>query len=341
MNKISIIGAGFYGCYFAWKIKEDHPSCEVTIYEKNADILTEAGTNNQHRVHLGYHYPRSLETIEETIRNNKRFEKEFTRCLQTTEHNFYVLHDSSNIEFSEYIKIYDNYDLNHKIINKKELINYLKNLNNIQGVIDTDEKIINLVKIKKFLREKLEENSVNIVLNKLISLEDLKESQDIVINTTYTNPNLGLKNKKFDIKHELCIIPVVSNFWNKNMAITIMDGDFVSVYPDGLGNLTLSSVKYTPFKKFDNYEEFLKNYQNLNYKELTNEYNLLISDVKRYFYVDNLEDIKLYKTPKVKLRNDYNDNRCSYMIVEDNVVSFLNGKLSSVCEMYDKLKEIL
>ena len=58
-KSICIIGGGFYGCYIAKKIKEDFSNFNVNIYEKNNDLLTEAGKNNQYRLHLGFHYPRS------------------------------------------------------------------------------------------------------------------------------------------------------------------------------------------------------------------------------------------------------------------------------------------
>lgn len=341
MKKISIIGGGFYGCYFAWKIKEDFQHYDVTIYEKNSDILLEAASNNQHRLHLGYHYPRSEETIEETIRNVRRFEEDFDQCLSTLENNFYLVHKSGEVSFSDYIKIYDKYELNHKIVDKNSLSSYIKDLDNIDGVINTGEKCINLQKAADLIKEKLKLNNVKILLNKDINSEDIENLGDTILNTTYTNPNLGLKTDKFILKYELCIIPVVKNFWKKNMAMTIMDGPFVSIYPDGLGNLTLSSVKYTPFQKYENSKDFFDHYVRLKDQDLIQEYNLLISDVKQHFIINNLDNIKIYKTPKIKLKNDTNDNRCSHIIREDNVISFLNGKLSSVCELYETLKEFL
>ena len=47
MKKIAIIGGGFYGCYIASKLKKFF---DVTIYEKNEEILQEAISNNQHKV---------------------------------------------------------------------------------------------------------------------------------------------------------------------------------------------------------------------------------------------------------------------------------------------------
>ena len=70
-KKIAIIGAGFFGisiAFFFLKKKFD-----VTIFEKNSDILTGASRANQLRFHLGYHYPRSYKTLNEIQSMNKSF----------------------------------------------------------------------------------------------------------------------------------------------------------------------------------------------------------------------------------------------------------------------------
>ena len=67
--KIGIIGGGFYGCYIAQKLSLKH---KVTIIDKNASILMEAAKYNQYRLHQGYHYPRSEETIKQTFLGYKK-----------------------------------------------------------------------------------------------------------------------------------------------------------------------------------------------------------------------------------------------------------------------------
>ena len=62
--RIAIIGGGFYGCYLAFKLKTKFKSkYKIDIFEKNNDLLKEAAINNQWRLHLGFHYPRSKQTI--------------------------------------------------------------------------------------------------------------------------------------------------------------------------------------------------------------------------------------------------------------------------------------
>ena len=65
--KIAIIGAGFYGTYIAYKFSKNNKH-QVDIFEKNKQICSEVVKNNQYRLHTGFHYPRSLETIAQTLK---------------------------------------------------------------------------------------------------------------------------------------------------------------------------------------------------------------------------------------------------------------------------------
>ena len=73
----------------------------------------------------------------------------------------------------------------------------------------------------------------------------------VEINCTYTNPNLGLlKSNKYDVKYELAALLIPNYKLNNVPGITIMDGKFVSLYPRDRNSFSISSVKYTPVKKF-------------------------------------------------------------------------------------------
>ena len=63
-KKIAVVGGGIFGCTTAWKLAEI--GYNVTLYEQNDDIITQASYVNQYRLHRGYHYPRSKETAEQS-----------------------------------------------------------------------------------------------------------------------------------------------------------------------------------------------------------------------------------------------------------------------------------
>ena len=71
--KIAIIGAGWFGCHIAYELMND--GHEIKIYEKENDIFLGASGFNQNRLHLGFHYPRSFITREQSKKGFKYFKK--------------------------------------------------------------------------------------------------------------------------------------------------------------------------------------------------------------------------------------------------------------------------
>ena len=70
MKKIAIIGSGFFGSTCALILSNFF---KVDLFEKKNKILCGASRANQMRFHLGYHYPRSLKTINEVKMAKKSF----------------------------------------------------------------------------------------------------------------------------------------------------------------------------------------------------------------------------------------------------------------------------
>lgn len=66
-----IIGAGLYGLYSALFCGKKGLS--VLVLEKEPDSFSRATYINQARVHMGYHYPRSLSTAMKSAGYFKRF----------------------------------------------------------------------------------------------------------------------------------------------------------------------------------------------------------------------------------------------------------------------------
>ena len=195
------------------KINEDFKNIQIEIYEKNNDILTEAGKNNQYRLHLGFHYPRSLDTIKQTQRGSKIFIKEFKNFISKPKKNIYLIHKQSLISFTKYKNIFKKLRIKFKEINLTDL-NFLKDIRKFQGAINTNEQVILLdkliPKIKKSVKKKCkiyfknEIKKINFKTSEIVDNKNKFKKFDYIINTTYTNPNLGLKkNIKLSMKLQL------------------------------------------------------------------------------------------------------------------------------------------
>ena len=63
--KVLIIGGGLFGTSIAIKIRENFKNSKVILCERKNDLMLGASGKNQFRCHLGYHYPRSEQTIAE------------------------------------------------------------------------------------------------------------------------------------------------------------------------------------------------------------------------------------------------------------------------------------
>lgn len=345
---IAIIGGGFYGCYFANKLSKNH---NVTLFEKNNYLFKEAGLNNQYRLHKGFHYPRSAETIEQTYKGYNKFLKEFSSYLYFPKKNYYVIHKNSQINFKNYISKFSK-KFNYSIV-KIETIKKLKKPSQFEGAIKTNEGVILIKKLRTFLIKKIKKNckiKLNCNIQHIDSNTGIITSRsksykfDKIFNTTYTNPNLGLNKKIFDIKYELAAL-LVPNKKIKNIeAITIMDGNFVSLYPRNKNNFSISSVIYTPIKKFGNKEtinKILKEHQKKNKKNLIKK--KLIYHFNKFVDIKlDVKNSKLEYAIKTKIKNDKNSLRTANFIKNKKTISILCGKLDAAPIIYEQIvKKIL
>ncbi len=347
-KSICIIGGGFYGCYIAKKINENFKNVQVEIYEKNNDLLSEAGKNNQYRLHLGFHYPRSFQTIKQTQEGSKIFIKEFKNFVSKPKKNIYLIHKNSIVKFTSYKKIFKKLKIKFKEVNLNK-IKFLKDNKMYQGAINTNERVILLdkliPKLKKFVKKSCKINFNNEIKNINSKSGEIYDSKrkikkfDYVINTTYTNPNLGLK-KKYKIKYEIAGMVKIKNTL-KNTAITIMDGPFVSLYPRNNKEASISSVKYTPIKKFrklSSLKKYLK-FANKNKKSIEKK---IINHSKNFFNNKiRILNKGLILAPKVKVLNDKLSERVSLVKQNNRTLSVLCGKLDAAPLAYRKIKNLV
>ena len=351
--KIAIIGGGFYGCYFAKKLNEKFKDkVKIEIFEKNNDLLNEAGKNNQYRLHKGFHYPRSASTIKQTIKGSKIFAKEFRNFIDIPEDNIYLIHKKSKINFKNYLKIYNKFKIKYKVLDLKK-IPYIKDCDEFQGAINTQEGVILIDKLLPFLKKKIKSNCKIFKNTKIIYIdqkkgvlldENKKEYKYFhhIINTTYTEPNIGNKNL-YKIKYELAAIIKTKNPYKKKIGITIMDGPFVSLYPCNESYSSISSVKFTPIKKFK-YIKDLRNFESiLNNQKKISIRNKIINHAKHFLKLDlNLNSLsKLIIAPKTKLLKDHNDQRTTDYKVNGRIISIMCGKLDAAPIIWKKISKKL
>jgi FAD dependent oxidoreductase len=87
-SKIAVAGAGIYGATIAIRLAEQ--GHEVHLFDP-LGVLLAASAINQFRVHSGYHYPRSPETIVETMEAHAEFLQTFQPAIVRGTRHFYAI----------------------------------------------------------------------------------------------------------------------------------------------------------------------------------------------------------------------------------------------------------
>lgn len=257
-----VFGAGIFGLYSALVLSKKQG--KVALVERDKEPFGRASYINQARLHLGYHYPRSIATAEQTIKYFDRFNKEFNFAINSKFRKIYAI--SSRISYTsakQYLKFCDYLKIPAFEIDSKQYFN--KGM--VQAAFETKEYAFDAETIKKYLMDKaIISKNIEIFFDKnLKSAEKTNDSYilnfddksafetDFVLNTTYAAVNQIIDKfnfQKFKIKYEICeMIVCAMNDKFKNVGLTVMDGPFLSIMPFGLTDYhTLSAVQYTPVK---------------------------------------------------------------------------------------------
>lgn len=258
-----IIGAGLYGLYAANFCGEKGEKVLVLEYDK--EPFSRATYINQARVHMGYHYPRSLTTAIKSAGYFKRFVKDFGFCIHDKFEQIYATSEKfswTNAEqFIEFCRA-------AKIRCDEVAVSRYFRPSMCDGAYLTEEytydaKILGAYFLEKLSHKKNVEIRCNSRIGSIIRNDGVFEIQmadgtayetSFVLNATYASVNQilqkvkGVETESFQIKYELCeIILCEPSEQLRNTGITVMDGPFFSVMPFGKTGLhSLTSVTFTP-----------------------------------------------------------------------------------------------
>ena len=347
-KKIAVIGAGFFGCTIALILSKRF---EVDLYERKADILNEASMYNQFRFHLGFHYPRSVKTVNEIKRSNKEFIKFYGNDIFGDTINYYcVARNKSFIHYDKYINFLKSNNFTFKIINN---LNYTSS--KVEGTLISGEKILNYFKIKKKIKKKIKFSKINLKLNNQFDKKNLKNYHKIII-TAYKNNNdilerLGKKihNKfRYELVEKIAI-KLPKKY--KKLSFVILDGKFVCIDPYlGTPYHLLSHVKYSKLQVIKTkFSRFPKKYDALLRKAKSN--NIKISKFNKFVkygseYLPFLKYAKYmfsyYVVRTVKRAVEATDERTNFTKrVNSKIITVLSGKWNSCVYEAKKIDKLL
>ena len=335
--KVAIIGGGLFGCNTAIHLKNNNKIHNIDIYEIKNSLFSVASSNNQHRFHTGYHYPRSKETINQIRNTSESFLKAYSDCLFNIKNNYYFVSSDGKINFNDYKQTFIN---DSKEINNLEQFNKYLYTDKLSGGLISNEKGINLTKLKNKILNNLSNKKINIFTNTKWKV-DYEKKYDFIINCSYYNPYLTTNN--FNVKYEVCRLLLIDNPYDLiDYSITIMDGPYSSLYATENNNIyTLSNVEKTPFYKTNSLEELTRFYKEIDKYNFEEVDNSILLKTKEYFKLGNVKIVGGYITPKVKLLNDTNDVRKTEVLFEEKYITVLQGKISTIQHISEQIKNYI
>ena len=175
--KIAVVGGGIFGVTTAITLSKNF---DVTLFEKSNEILKAASGSNQYRVHRGYHYPRSKDTVLGIQKSENSFKKMYNESIVDNYEHFYCISKNDSLTTAEqFIEFCNEFDLefeesNSQIVNEKK----------IDLSVKVKESIYDPEKLRDNCWKKLKENNVDVRLNSEFLENDYEDYDNMVINAS-------------------------------------------------------------------------------------------------------------------------------------------------------------
>ena len=232
--KIAVVGAGIFGVTIALKLDGNH---DVTLYESNKDILTAASRTNQLRLHRGYHYPRSPETVSTLLKSINFFIDEYRDAVvDDYDHHYCISKERSLVTPERYLEFCDDFNLDYEIVDNFRHVNNDK----VALTIKVKESLLDYQSVYDTCWRRLEKSNVKKIWATRFTKKDVAKF-DVVLNCTYSNINELLdEDRRQNYQFEICEkIGVQMPIDMRNKSIVVMDGPFMCVDPYGRTGLSL------------------------------------------------------------------------------------------------------
>jgi hypothetical protein len=234
--KISIAGAGIYGTTAAIRLAEQ--GHRVTLFDP-LGIMQAASAINQYRLHSGYHYPRSPETIRETMEARAEFIKEFAPAIVRNSRHYYAIpREGSRTPPDEY----ENIMRSHGLALRTCLPDWM-NFDFIDRCYEVDENIYDPDALRAVIESRIE--ALGIKFKQRCFFGEMRANYDFVVWATYgLGPSRGMfKAAKYQVAEKI-VIELSPQL--QGVALVVVDGPFTAFDPYGSSARSLfGSAKHT------------------------------------------------------------------------------------------------
>jgi hypothetical protein len=229
-----------------------------------------------------------------------------------------VPNTKSVIDYVTYLQIFREFD--------KELSDI--KFEDVEGCVNTNERHIDFDKAHKFFNDKLKNITTNINIDKK-ELGRISKEYDLVINATNNHIKHSTCKNSF---YELTISLLYKKIKHTNFdALTMVDGEFFSIYPYKDDIYTLTDVEHTPVKKFSSVRK-LKNYIKTIDQDFVNKKLILMEKKVKHYLPDFLSHYEYngyFLSTKSKIVST-SDERYPVISKDGNIINCFTGKIQGI-----------
>jgi FAD dependent oxidoreductase len=234
--RVAVAGAGIYGATVAIRLAEQGHS--VRLFDA-LGILRAASAINQFRVHAGYHYPRSLETIQETLEARAEFIRAFEPAIVRNSRHYYAIpKEGSRTPPDSYERVMKEQGLPLKSCRPEWM-----NFDFIDQCYEVDERIYDPDVLRELIEARI--RALEIPFERKEFTGAMRGAFDFVVWATYgMGPSRrAFKIAKFQVAEKM-LIELPSEL--QHVALVVVDGPFTAFDPYGSSGRSLfGSAKNT------------------------------------------------------------------------------------------------
>jgi hypothetical protein len=234
--KIAVAGAGIYGATTALRLADE--GHDVHLFDP-LGVLRAASAINQYRVHAGYHYPRSAETIAEIAEARAEFTKAFADAIVTNSKHYYAIPKEHSLTPPD---LYENVMHNHSLPLKPCQPAWM-NFDFIEKCYEVEENIYDPDVLRGLVEARLKTRGIPLQQREFTP--EMRGNYDFVVWATYgSGPSRGVfKAAKYQVAEKMLIqLPAPL----RGVALVVVDGPFTAFDPYGSSSRSLfGSAKNT------------------------------------------------------------------------------------------------
>jgi len=349
--RILIVGAGIFGCNIGIELAK--AKYQVDIVEKSDDIMKFASLTNHNRLHLGYHYLRSIKTAKQSIEGLVSFLFYYGQSVLHSFPNYYAIaKDGSYTSGEDFVKFCDEVGIDY---DEEYPDPYLMNPDMLEVSFKVPEPVFDYGVLKSIVLKNLKDRDLNVSFNVecqgirktndgkfIANLSGKEKEYDVVINCTYENINtinsmLNIPPSK--LLYEDIVIPSFS-FNREHFGLTIMDGPFCSVMPRGRSenNFLLYHVNASVLKSHLGIEK-----PNWDMESPIDIDNIYKNSAEYYPFLKDVTKNSYYRGIRTVHENK-DDARLTELITYDNQPNYfavLSGKITTCVHTAIEIKHHL